>query len=469
MAGSTIGHDLSWKRLKREAGALIRTSGDWLSLPEEPEAPELDFMSPRHVIGRAQLLILVFVLGFFAWAALAPLQSAIMAPGVIVVASRVKDIQHLEGGIVRDILVNEGQTVKAGQLLVRMDGTQAKANLESLTDEADALEAQEARLEAQRDGKDSITFPPDLTKRASDPKVAQAMQGEINSFNSQRETLQKQTDILNQKSGENLRIIAGLKSEQAATEKQIELINKEISGVQMLYSKGLATLPRLLALQRQAADLSGQRSQLAEKIAQTQMSSGENGLQIATLKNQQLSETAKELREVQAKRYDVMDRVKAARDVLSRLEIRAPVGGRVVDLAVHTNGAVIAAGSPIMKIVPQKDAFQVDAHVRPEDADRVQAGMKARIYFSAYQSRRLPVILGEVTNVSADRQVDQRTGQAYFTANVSVDGSLLKKYPDVKLVPGLPVDVALDTGSHTALDYFLEPITHVLRRGMNEK
>lgn len=462
-------HDFSWKRIKRDARALARESREYLSGPEESRDPELDFMSPRRVVGTGRLIILVFLFGFLAWAVLAPLRSAIMAPGTVMVESRVKTVQHLEGGIVRDILVNEGQSVKAGQVLIRMDGTQAQANLQSLVDQGDALEAQEARLETQRDGKDRITFPAGLMKRAADPKVAQAMQGEVNTFNSQRDALQKQIDILNQRSSENVRIVAGLKDEQVAADQQIALINREIEGVQTLYAKGLATLPRLLALQRQAADLSGQRSQFVEKIAQTRLTSGENDLQIMNLKNQQLSDTVKELRDVQTKRYDVVDRTQAARDVLTRLDVRAPVAGKVVDLAVHTKGAVVAAGSPLMKIVPQKETLEVDAHIRPEDADKVRSGMRARVYLSAYQSRRLPIILGNVTNVAADRQVDQHTGQAYFTVNVSVDAGALRKYPDVKLVPGLPVEVALDTGSHTAFDYFLEPITDVLRRGMREK
>jgi HlyD family secretion protein len=469
MANSIAWNSFSWRKAKRDARALMRGSRGLLSPPEDFKDPELDFMSPRRVVGTGRLIILIFVLVFLGWAAFAPLQSAIMAPGTVMVESRVKTVQHLEGGIVRDILVGEGQRVKAGQILIRMDGTQAVANLESLMDEGDALEAQEARLKAQRDGKDSITFPEDLSRRASDPKVEQAMQGEVNTFNSQRDALDKQIDILHQRSSENVRIIAGLKDEEGATAQQIALIDRETGGVQMLYSKGLATLPRLLALKRQAADLSGQKAQLAEKIAQTQLTSGENDLQIMNLKNQQLSETVKELRDVQTKRFDVMDRTQAARDVLTRLAVRAPVSGKVVDLAVHTNGAVVAAGSPLMKVVPDRDTLEVDAHIRPDDADRVEPGMKARVFFSAYQSRRLPVILGTVTNVSADRQVDQHSGQSYFTVNVSVDATALKDYPDVKLVPGLPVDVALDTGSRTAFDYLVEPITDVLRHGMREK
>ncbi|MGH6827327.1 MAG: HlyD family type I secretion periplasmic adaptor subunit [Rhizomicrobium sp.] len=462
-------HGLSWERLRTETGALIRSSREFLSPPEEPKDPSLAFMSPRRLVGAGRLIVLVFGVGLILWVAFAPLQSAIMAPGTVVVESHVKTIQHLEGGIVRDILVNDGQNVRKGQLLVRLDGTQARANLQSLMDESDALEAEEARLEAERDGRDSIAFPPDLVRRAGEPKVAQAMQGEESTFVSQRETLAKQVDILRQRSDENVRIIAGLKDESVAVGQQIALVAREIGGVQMLYAKGLATLPRLLTLQRQAADLSGQRSQLTEKVAQTELTSGENDLQIMNLKNQQLGDVVKELRDEQTKRFDAVDRTQAARDVLTRLDIRAPVAGKIVDLAVHAQGAVVSPGGPIMKVVPEKDSLEVDAHIRPEDADRVQVGMKARVYFSAYQSRRLPIILGSVTNVSADRQVDPHSGQVYFTVNVSVDAKPLRNYPGVKLVPGLPVDVALDTGSHTALDYFLEPITDVLRNGMKEK
>jgi HlyD family type I secretion membrane fusion protein len=187
------------------------------------------------------------------------------------------------------------------------------------------------------------------------------------------------------------------------------------------------------------------------------------------LKNQQLSDVVKDLRDVQTKRFDLLDKIQAARDILERLSIRAPVSGKIENLAVHTNGAVVKSGEPIMQIVPQKDVLEVDAHVRPEDADSVHPGMTARINFSAYQSRRLPIVLGTVRSVSPDRQIDQRTGQAYFAVSVTVDRKVLKNYPNVKLIPGLPVDVALDTGSRTALQYFVEPITDVFRKGMREK
>jgi len=431
--------------------------------------PGLAFMNTRRIVGRGRLIILIFVAGFFGWAALAPLNSAILSPGVIVVESHRKAIQHLEGGIVRDIRVQEGDFVNAGQLLIRLDTIQAQTSLDVMRGEADALAAQAARLTAERDGKDQIAFPAELVARANDPHVADAMRGETNTFNTRRQTMAKQIDILTQRNQQNGRIISGLRSEVVSIERQAALIEQETQSVQALYAKGLSTLPRLLALQRQQADLGGQRGQLVEKIAQVQLNSGENELQIANLKNTQLSDVVKDLRDVQTKRFDLLDRIQGASDILARTSITAPVAGKVVELSVHTRGAVIKPGEVVMEIVPQKDALEVEAHVRPEDADSIYAGMTARVTLTAYQQRRLPAIDGVVTNISADRIVDQRTGQAYFNVQLTVDRTPLKDYPDAHLIPGMPVEVALDTGARTALDYFVEPVSDVFRRGMREK
>lgn len=453
----------------RKARDVWARSREWFSPAVAPDEPDLEFLGTRKIVGAGRLIILVFVLGFFGWAALAPLDSAVVAQGVIVVESHRKTIQHLEGGIVRQVLVSDGQTVRTGQMLVRLDDTQARASLGLLQGEADALIAQEARLKAQRDGKDKVDFPQELLSRSSDPKVSEAIRGEENTFQTQRDTLQKRVDIVGQRSGENGKIIAGLKSEQASVENQIALIEQETASVQDLYAKGLSTLPRLLALKRQAADLNGQRGQIVEKISQVQMDSGENAMQAMDARNQFMSGVLKDLRDVQTRRFDLLDRLNAARDVLARLSIRAPVSGKIVELGVHTDGAVVKPGDTLMEIVPAKDALEVEAHVRPEDADSVQIGMPAHVTFSAYQRRRLPMLQGIVSNVSADRIVDQRTGQAYFAVTVTVDRGPLAPFADAKLIPGLPVEVSLDTGERTALDYFVEPITDVFRRGMREK
>lgn len=453
----------------RRAIALFRQSHEPPIAPSLLRETQARFENTRRIARAGYLTIFLFVLGFITWAALAPLDSAVLAPGVVVVEDHHKEIQHLEGGIVRSVLVSDGQVVKSGQLLVRLDDTQARSSLALLNGQHDALEAQEARLIAERDGRATITFPDDLVKRRSDPQVASAIQGEQKAFETRRETLSKQVEILTKRSEENASVIAGLKDQKAAVERQLSLIRKEEKSVQTLYKKGLSTLPRLLDLQRKAADLSGQRGQLIQKIAQTKVNSGENELQIMNLRNKRLDQVVKDLRDVQTKRFDLLDRIEAAKDVLARLMVRSPVAGKVVSLAVHTNGAVIHPGQIIMEIVPQSDGLQVEAHVRPQDANSVHVGMTARVNLSGYEQRRLPIIDGTVREVSADRIVDKRTGRAYFKVDVAVDRNELKPYPSARLIPGLPVEVELNTGRRTAFEYLSEPISDVFRKGMREK
>ena len=432
--------------------------------------PSFDFLSAEKVIRTGMIVVGVFVIGFLGWAAVAPLDSALVAQGVVVVETHRKTIQHLEGGIVNTIYVTDGQKVAAGQPLVQLDDTEAKASLDLVRGQADALAAQQARLEAERDNADKIAFPPELLARqGSDPKVAEAIRGEQNTFDTHRATLAKQQDIYNQRISENKRIIAGLQSQQSSVEQQSQLIGQESDSVQQLYNKGLSTLPRLLQLKRQAADLGGQHGQVSEKIAQVNLDSGEDELQIVNLRNQFLNDVVKDLRDVQTKRFEALDRLHAAKDVVARLRLTAPVAGKVVGLAVHTKGAVIRPGDTVLEIVPINDQLDVEAHVRPEDADDVHIGMTAKVNLGAYKQRRLPMITGTVTTISADRLTDQKTGQAYFNVEIAVDLNQLKDYPDIKLIPGMPVDVSLETGSRTALDYFVEPISAVFRHGMRER
>lgn len=447
----------------------------WLKLvftgSEGPTAAdaELTFLRTGRVIRIGLSTVIVFVVGSLLWAAFAPLESALMAPGVLVVETHRKTIQHLEGGIVKDILVKEGQVVKAGETLIRLDDTQARVQLALLQDEADGLQAQEARLIGLRDGDDHITIPPDLLARQDEPKVAEDIRGEEKTFTTKRDSLNEQIGILNQRKGENGKVVSGLRAQQAALETQIALIQQESGNVQQMVNKGLEPLPRLLALQRQEADLTGQRGQLLEKIAQVDLNNGETDIQIVNLKSQALDDTLKDLREVQGKRYDLSDRLQAARDVLARTDMTTPVGGKVVDLTIHTKGAVIKPGETVMEIVPEKDELDVEAHIRPEDAEYVYVGQESKVTLTSYLQRRLPQLSGTVTEISADRLTDQRTGQPYFTAVVSVDRSVLKPFPDVRLIPGMPAQVAIETGTRTALGYFIEPIRDVIRNGMKER
>jgi len=455
---------MSWRSIVQNLRSLI-VGGD---TPAANDG-QLSFLHTNRVITRGVVIVSLFFVGVLGWAAFAPLDSALMSSGVVIVESHRKSIQHLEGGIVKEILVHEGEEVKAGQMLVRLDDTQARTAVELLEDEADSLTAQEARLIAERDGSAVVHFPSDLLARGNDAKVAEAILGEQTTFESRRDSLNQQIGILTARKAENARVVAGLRDEQTALETQISLIGKETDSVQQMVAKGLEPVPRLLALQRQAADLTGQRGELIEKISQVDLNSGETELQIVNLKNERLDDVLKDLRDVQSKRFDLLDRVQAARDILNRTTLTAPVAGKIVDLALHTRGAVIRPGDTVMEIVPAHDALEVEAHLRPEDADEVYVGMTAKVSVSAYKQRRLPMITGTVTNVSADRITDPRTGQAFFVANVSVDRSALKNYPDARLIPGMPVEVALDTGTRTALEYLFEPVRDVMRNGMRER
>src|ERR1051326_8184386 len=449
---------------------VVASSGALTPFGGQTSVPvETAFMNPLGMIRRGLWVIVVFVVGSVAWASLAPLESSVNAPGTIVVESHRKTIQHLEGGIVKEVLVTEGQTVAAGQPLLRLAETQAQSNYSLLQDEANALLAQEARLIAERDEASGIAFPPELLAQRSDPKVAQILAGEQNTFTTKRNTLTKQISILSQRNDENKRQIAGLQSQQDAVQKQGTLIDQEASGVEDLYKQGLSTLPRVLALRRQGADLTGQNGQISEHIAEIQLSLEENNLQMTNLRNQALTQVANDLRDVQSKKFDVLARLNAAKDVVTRLDLVAPVAGKVVNLAIHTQGAVIKPGDTVMEIVPGEDQLDVEAHVRPDQADSIQPGLSAHVSFNAYKQRRLPQITGMVQTVSADRLTDQRTGQPYFNVIVTVDRKQLEDYKEVKLMPGLPCDVAIATGTRTLMEYFLSPILDVIDKGMRER
>jgi HlyD family secretion protein len=353
--------------------------------------------------------------------------------------------------------------------LIVLDETKAKTDLAVIQGEADALTAREARLIAERDGLQSITFPQGLLDRSSDAKVAEAIQGEKSAFASRHETLDKQKAIFTSRVEQNDKIIAGLIAQQESLDRQIKLIEKERRAAQTLLDKGLERMPRLLALQRQAAELTGQRGQVVEQMARVQLNSSETQLQILNLDNERRDEVLKELRDAQTRRFDLLDRLNMAEGALRRTNLKAPVAGRVVALSVHTTGAVIRPGDTLLEIVPKDDALEIEARVLPEDIDDVQIGMPATVTLTGYQQRRLPLVSGTVTNVSADRLTDQATGQSFFRAQIQVDKSSWEDFPDVKLVPGMPVEVSIATGSRTALDYFVAPVQSVLRRGLREK
>jgi len=402
---------------------------------------------------------IAFFGAFGGWAAVAPLDSAAIAPGVVSVESARKTVQHLEGGIVGRILAHDGDRVAAGQALLRLDETRPRATLESLKLQHAAAAARAARLQAERDGESEPTFPDWL---AAGPEAA----AERNVFHARRKALEGQSAILSQRAAQHREEIAALGAEIASARKQGGFIAQEVADVEVLFQKGLERKTRLLGLQRQAAEIEGQRNRNEAMIAKVRRDIGETELRIVELRTTMLNEAVEGLRETLEKIARVEEEIRAAEDVLARTVIAAPSSGVVVGMQVHTAGAVIQPGQPLMDIVPQGDRMVIEARVEPGDIDVVHAGQPAQIRLTALNQRFVTPLRGAVKWVSADRLTDQRTGLPYYLARVELhlDGDA----PAVGLHPGMSAEVLIATGGRTLLDYLASPLLRAVERAGRE-
>jgi len=408
------------------------------------------------------------VVGLAAWGGSAPLAGAAIATGQVVVESYRKTIQHLEGGIVREIKVADGDTVQPGEVLVRLDDTKARTTLDSLRGRYFASRAQEARLIAERDEASEIGFPDELLQ-SKNPAAAEAMAGQRKIFLSRRTWLAGQIAILKQQIAQLSEEISALQQQVESEIRQTGLIKEEMEGVDALVNKGLERKARLLALQRTAEEIGARRSDHLGQIARARQKIGEAELQITDLQNKQVDEITRDLRSTQDDLFDLKEKVVAARDVLERTVVQAPLGGVVVNLRVHTIGGVVNPGDALLEIVPQKEELIIEAHVRMDDIDQVRPGLPVQVRLTAYKQRWTPTVEGTVRTVSADRLQDSRSGDAFFVARVGVDPASLKKLPNVELYPGMPADVLIITQPRTALDYMLLPITASLSHAFREQ
>ena len=424
---------------------------------------------PGRIILAGALSLMVFTGVVGLWSTTPPLDSAAVAPGSVVVESRRKTVQHLEGGIVRGILVAEGARVEPGMPLVVLDQTQARSALDTMRSQQDELLAREARLLAERIGADTVEFPSSLTDRADDPRIADLIDGQRRLFAARWESLRGQVDILVQRTAQLDAEAEGLRAQVASTESQLALIAEEMQDTRSLVSKGLERKSRLLSLERETANLGGRRGEYLASIARSEQRRGETALQILDLRNKRVEELAKELREVQGKLRELEERRHAAEDVLDRTVVRAPVTGTVMNVQVHTSGGVIGAGKPILDIVPDDDSLLIEAKLRATDIDSVHTGLPARIRLTAFKQRTTPVLFGRVTYVSGDALTDQRTGTTTYNAHVVVDRGELERAGGLSLQPGMPAEVMIVTGRRTAADYFLSPLTDSFARAFREE
>jgi HlyD family secretion protein/epimerase transport system membrane fusion protein len=443
-----------------------------LIVPSQVPAPTVDPIlntDTRGPIRLGLILIVVFFGGFGTWAALAPLDSAATAPGFIAVDTSRKTVQHLEGGIIDEILVAEGDRVEAGQVLVRLDETRSRAAFDVLESQYLAELAAEARLRTEQKGGAEIDFGERVMAAASDPTVADIISGQRGMFETRRKALDAQIGILTQGKAQAEQEIEGNKAQQQAKKTQLALILEEHKAVKELYEKGYEKKPRVLALQRAAAVLKGEIALLESNVAATRQQIGESDFRILSLRDVFEKDVATELRETQKRIAELEDRVKTQADVLRRIDIVAPQAGTVVGLRFHTAGGVVSPGAPLLDIVPSADRLVVEARVRPDDIDVVHEGLPAQVRLTAYMQRTTPYVEGTVTQVSADHIIDEQTGVAYFKVRVEIDATSLAELDDVDLYPGMPVDVMIKTGERTALDYMLAPITGSMYRAFREQ
>jgi HlyD family secretion protein len=415
------------------------------------------------------ILVAALVLGLGGWAATAQISGALIAQGSIVVDSNVKKVQHPTGGVVGELFVRDGDHVKAGDMLLRLDETVTRANLAIVTKGLTELYARKARLAAERDGADSVVVPPELARHLDDPDVKDALASERKLFDLRRQDRLGQKQQLRERITQLQQQITGLAAQQDAKDKGIALVEQELQGVRDLWQKNLVQLSRLTSLEREEAQLQGERGQLIAQVAEAKGKIVEIQLQIIQVDEDLSGDVAKELRDIDSKIGEFVERKVTAEDQLKRTDIRAPQDGIVFQSTANTVGGVITAGDPIMLIVPESDNLMVEVKVDPKDIDQVQFGQPVVLRFTSFNVRTTPELNGTVSRIAADTTTDQRTGQSYYLVRISMTADEIKRLGDVKLTPGMPVEAFIETGERTMLSYLVKPLRDQLMRAFREK
>ncbi|MHB2166864.1 HlyD family type I secretion periplasmic adaptor subunit [Alsobacter sp. R-9] len=437
-----------------------------------PRAPLTTPVAPtdwQRLIHRAWWVIVVFFGLGGLWSVTARLDQGAIAPGVISVASNRKAVQHLEGGIVREVRVRDGDLVEEGAVVVRLDETQSRAALEVVRKQLAAALAEEARLVAERDLADQVTFPDEVRQMQGDPMVDRAVADQVAAFRERRTNLLSQQNILEARIQQVREGMAGTQGEKEAGEEQVATIRRELAGLRDLLAKNLVQLPRVLSLEREEARLKGVIGRAVADMARYEQTIGETRIQIQQLRQQFLEGVSRDLPAVRKTIAEMREKMSVQIDVLRRVEIRAPQTGVVQSLKVFTVGGVVRPGEVLMEIVPVSDELVIRAKVSPLDVDNVHLDSTAEIRFPAFSSRHPPIFFGKVRTISRDRLVDDNANRdPYFAAEVTVDqASIPKEFRD-KIVAGMSADVVVAVGERTAIWYILGPLLNRLQLGMRE-
>lgn len=431
-------------------------------------SPSSDF---RAVALTGYAVIAFAFVGLGGWAAFASVDSAVMASGVVSVESKRQVVQHFEGGIIKSIHVQEGDLVKAGDVLFRLDPTSAQANYDAVRAQLDATLATEARLVAERDQQDSIIFSNDLLARKTLSSVKEVIGDQTAQFRDRKVALGGQIEILGNRIGQLRTEIEGLAQEKLSADQQLHFIDEELEGARSLEVKGLVTKARVSGLEREKARLFGIVGRNTADSAKSEGSIGEIQMQIQQLRQQRAEEVGEQLVSIRQKLSELRERMNVATSTLDRVNIRAPRTGTVqnINSRTYTVGAVVRTGDTMLEVVPEDEALVIDARVGVQDIDRLATGTMVEVKFPNFHARTTPLILGKLMSISSDRLVDDATHEPYYLARIAIADTDIPLEMKTALRPGMPAEIVFNTGERTVLNYMVRPLTDALGRSFRER
>ena len=428
----------------------------------------MNHWSPRNPLLLGYLALAVLVFGVGLWSVKTSIAGAIVANGQVEVEVNRQVVQHPDGGVIGAILVDDGDTVAAGDVLLRFDDTQARSDLAVITGQLYEISARKSRLEAERDNADTVTFSPLLTDNTDDLLVAELMQGQRNLFIARRDTLAREEALLGKKKTQIEDQIRGMESRIAALRRQQALIAEELADEEALLAKGLSQATKVRALQREKARMEGQLGELAATIAENRGRIAEIEIEILRLRSRLREDAITTLRDLQFREIELAEKRASLLETLQRMEVRAPVSGVIYGKKFFAIRSVVRPAEPILYIVPQDSRLVIKTRIPARHIDQVHTGQTASLRFAAFDTRTTPEISGTVTKVSPDVFVDNATGETYYAAEILPDEGETERLGDVEIVPGMPVQAFLKTRERTPLNYLLKPLTDYFTRAFRE-
>ena len=440
-----------------------------MSTESNDQEPKDFARSLRRLALAGGLGVILFTGTVGVWAVATTLSGAVIASGQFVVEGGVKKVQHSTGGIVGELRVGEGDRVVKEQVVIRLDDTVTRANFQVVSKQLDELLVRRARIEAERDGEEHIIFARELRLRLDEPEIKELVEAERNLFDARNATREGQKAQLAKRINQLNDEIAGLKAQQKACDVQARLIEEELVAIRLLYAQNLVSLNRRTALEREAANLDGQKGRLIASLAQAQGKIAETELQIIQIDAALHEEVTKELREIQGRSAELVERRVAAEDQMRRVDLRAPIAGFVHQLAVHTVGGVITPAEPAMLIVPIDGSLQLEVRVNPPDIDQLALGQQALIRIHAFNQRTTPELAGHVSRISPDTSRDQQSGVSFYTVRVSLSAAELARLGTIPITAGMQADVFIKTEDRTPLEYLVKPLKDQIKKAFRER